>query len=141
MKKKKSYKKTRVFLDKRPSEFARQHRGLLTLKKAKKSAGWFFRYGALCDSGMPGQWPGSTVNGTKKEKKDFDRPKMIQFAKLIGLNRNLSTFRKFPLQQDGHSSQRQLRLDLGLLVAFRLGEDLENCPKDFDQTWSEVRGG
>ena len=89
---------------------------------------------------MPGQWPGPTVNGTIKEK-DFDRPKMVQFAKLIGLNRNLSTFRKYPLQQGGHSSQRQLRLDLGLLVAFRLGEDLENCPKDFDQTWSEVRGG
>ena len=69
MKKKKSYKKTRVFLDKRPSEFARQHRGLLTLKKAKKSAVWFFRYGALCDSGMPGQWPGPTVNGTIKEKR------------------------------------------------------------------------
>ena len=89
---------------------------------------------------MPGQWPGPTVNETIKEK-DFDRPKMVQFAKLIGLNRNLSTFRKYPLQQGGHSSQRQLRLDLGLLVAFRLGEDLENCPKDFDQTWSEVRGG
>ena len=76
---------------------------------------WFFRYGALCDSGMPGQWPGPTVNGTIKEK-DFDRPKMVQFAKLIGLNRNLSTFRKYPLQQGVHSSQRQLRLDLGLLV-------------------------
>ena len=69
MKKKNSHKKTRVFLDKKPSEFERQHRGLLMLKKAKKSAGWFFRYGALCDSVMPGQYPGSTVNGTKNEKK------------------------------------------------------------------------
>ena len=69
MKKKNSYKKTRVFPDQRASEFERQHRGLLTLKKAKKSAGWFFRYGALCDSGMPGQWPGPTVNGTIKEKR------------------------------------------------------------------------
>ena len=46
-----------------------------------------------------------------------------------------------PVVSRRYSSQRQLRLDLGLLVAFRLGEDLENCPKDFDQTWSEVRGG
>ena len=33
----------------------------------------------------------------------FDRLQMIQFAKLTGLNRYLSTFRKFPLQQGGHS--------------------------------------
>ena len=88
----------------------------------------------------PGNGQGRPSTGPKR-KKDVDRPKMVQYAKLIGLNRNLSTFRKYPLQQGGHSFQRQLRLDLGLLVAFRLGEDLENCPKDFDQTWSEVRGG
>ena len=69
MKKNGSYKKTRVFLDQRVPEFKRQHRGLLTLKKAKKSAVWFFRYGALCGPGMPGQWPGPTVNGTIKEKR------------------------------------------------------------------------
>ena len=58
--KKGSYKKTSVFPDQRPSEFERQHRGLLTLKKAKKSAGRFSRYGTFCDSGMPGQHLGNT---------------------------------------------------------------------------------
>ena len=60
MQKNDSYKKTRVFPDQRPSEFERQHRGLLTLKKAKKSAGRFSRYGTFCDSGMPGQHLGNT---------------------------------------------------------------------------------
>ena len=32
----------------------------------------------------------------------FDRLQMIQFAKLTGLNRYSSTFRKFPLQEGVH---------------------------------------
>ena len=53
----------------------------------------------------PGNGRGRPSMGPKR-KKDFDRPKMVQFAKLIGLNRNLSTFRKYPLQ-GVHSSQCQ----------------------------------
>ena len=83
MKKKGSYKKTRVFPDQRPSEFERQHRGLLTLKKAKKSAGRFSRYGTFCDLGMPGQLPGLTVDGTKNEF-FFYGLGMVQLAKLTG---------------------------------------------------------
>ena len=67
---------------------------------------------------------------------------MVQFAKLIGLNRNLSTFRKYPLQQGGHSSQRQLRLGLGFQKLVRLGWSplfLENRPNDFLAFWHEVR--
>ena len=55
MKKKISYKKTRVFLHKRISDFERQYRGLLTLKKSWKSLEPFSRYGAFLDLGMPGQ--------------------------------------------------------------------------------------
>ena len=98
MKKNDSYKKTRVFPDQRPSELERQHRGLLTLKKAKKSAARFSRYGTFSDSGMPGQRPGPTVDGTKMNF-FFDQLQMIQFAKLTGFNRYLSTFQKFPLLQ------------------------------------------
>ena len=68
----------------------------------------------------PGNGRGRPSTGPKR-KKDFDRPKMVQYAKLIGLNRNLSTFRKYPLQQGGHSSQRQLRLGLGFQKLVRLG--------------------
>ena len=49
MKKKISYKKTRVFLHKQISDFERQYRGLLTLKKSWKSLEPFSRYGAFSD--------------------------------------------------------------------------------------------
>ena len=70
MKKTDSYEKTRVFPDQWAPEFERQHRGLLTLKKAKKSAGRFSRYGTFCDTDMPGQHLGNTGADRRRDKNE-----------------------------------------------------------------------